>query len=111
MVVVGYYGLSMKDIVRADAPSSIRRGGPLSISVVLLGRLAVDRREQGRGLGKALLKDALLRSARAARSVGARALVVDAKDEDARRFYEHYGFRRSPTAEMQLFRRLDGIVP
>lgn len=71
--------------------------------VVLLARLAVDKTPQGRGVGPALLKDALIRTARAADTIGARALLVHAKDETARSFYEHFGFDPSPTDPLHLF--------
>jgi GNAT superfamily N-acetyltransferase len=70
--------------------------------VILLARLAVDRSERGTGLGKALLKDALLRIARAADIVGARAVLVHAIDERAKEFYQHFDFEPSPIHELQL---------
>ena len=72
------------------------------IGVILLARLAVDKQEQGTGLGKALLKDAFLRIASAADMVGARAVLVHAVDERARQFYEHFGFESSPTDPLAL---------
>jgi len=70
---------------------------------MILARLAVDRPEQGLGLGRALLKDALLRTANAAEIAGIRALVVHAKDEKARRWYEQFDFDASPTDPLHLF--------
>jgi GNAT superfamily N-acetyltransferase len=70
---------------------------------MLLARLAVDRREQGRGLGQALLKDALLRTAQAAEIAGMRALLVHAKDDAARAWYESLDFEPSPTDPYHLF--------
>ncbi len=71
---------------------------------MLLARLAVDRREQGQGLGKALLKDALLRTSQAADIAGIRALLVHAKDDEARLWYqEKYNFEPSPTDPFHLF--------
>jgi len=64
--------------------------------------LATDKREQGKGLGKALLKDALLRIISAADAIGARAVLVHAIDEEARRFYEKFEFERSPVDEFEL---------
>ena len=69
---------------------------PDPIPVMVLGRLAVDREFQGRGLGKALLRDAILRTLQAAEIAGVRAILVHAKDENARRFYEQFGFLASP---------------
>ena len=71
---------------------------------MLLARLAVDRREQGQGLGKALLKDALLRTSQAADIAGIRALLVHAKDDEARLWYQKkYNFEPSPTDPFHLF--------
>jgi len=72
------------------------------IGVILLARLAVDHRERGAGLGGALLKDALTRCVSAADSVGARAVVVDALDEEARSSYEHFNFGRCPGNDLRL---------
>lgn len=70
---------------------------------MLLARLAVDRRWQKQGVGKALLRDAMLRTLQAADIAGIRALAVHAKDEEAKRFYEHFGFVPSPSDPMHLF--------
>ena len=101
--VVGYYSLTAGSVRPEDAPSRVAKGlARHPIGVILLARLAVDRGEQGRGLGKALLKDALLRSAAAADMIGARAVLVHAIDESARRFYERFDFERSPLDEFEL---------
>jgi GNAT superfamily N-acetyltransferase len=70
---------------------------------MLLARLAVSTEAQGRGIGAGLLKDAMLRTVQAADIAGIRALVVHAKDESARRFYEHFGFISSPTDPLHLY--------
>jgi GNAT superfamily N-acetyltransferase len=70
---------------------------------MLLARLAVDRRWQNQGAGKALLRDAMQRTLQAADIAGIRALAVHAKDEEAKRFYEHFGFVPSPSDPMHLF--------
>ena len=70
---------------------------------MLLARLAIDRTEQGQGLGKALLKDALLRTAQAADIAGIRALLVHAKDDEARGWYQKYDFEPNPTDPFHLF--------
>jgi predicted N-acetyltransferase YhbS len=70
---------------------------------MLLARLAVDRAFQKMRLGSALLKDSLLRTVKVASDTGIRALLVDALDEEARSFYEHFGFEQSPTNDLQLF--------
>ena len=102
--VVGYYALVAGSVDRADAPGRVSKGMPRHpIPVVLLARLAVDRPFQGRGVGAALLRDALLRAASGAEIIGARALVVNAKDDEARAFYERYDFEPSPIHHLQVF--------
>lgn len=102
-MVVGYYALTAGSVRPDTAPARIAKGlARHPIGVILLARIAVDKSERGQGLGKALMKDALLRIAGAADTIGARAVLVHAIDEDARRFYEHFGFERSPIAEFEL---------
>ena len=102
--VVGYYSLAVGAVEHADAPERIGKGlAKHPIPVMLLARLAIDRTEQGRGLGKALLKNALLRTVQAADIAGIRALLVHAKDDDARAWYESLDFDPSPTDPYQLF--------
>jgi GNAT superfamily N-acetyltransferase len=95
--VVGYYALAAGSIEPESAPGSVRRNMPRPIPAIVLGRLAVDDRYQGKGLGAGLLQDAVLRSLNAAAAIGARALLCHAIDEQARAFYLHHGFRQSPT--------------
>jgi GNAT superfamily N-acetyltransferase len=103
MRVVGYYSLSAGAVRREESPARIAKGlAKHPIGVILLARLAVDKQEQGKGLGAALLKDAFLRIASAADMVGARAVLDHAVDEQARRFYEHFGFESSPTDPLAL---------
>jgi len=93
--VAGYYCLSSFSLTHMTAGGgALARNAPDPIPVILLGRLAVDLRYRGERLGEALLKDALVRSIAAAHHIGARALVVHAKDERARGFYERYSFER-----------------
>lgn len=103
--VVGYYALATGGVERAQAPDRIIRGQPAHpIPVVLLARLAVDSSVQGRGLGRALLRNALIRVAAAADEIGVRALLVHAKDERAREFYmQCCEFEPSPTDPLHLF--------
>lgn len=102
--VVGYYALAAASVEREDVPERIKKGLPKHpIPVILLARLAVDKTEQGKGLGAALLKDALARTGRAAAEIGARAMLVHAKDEEAQAFYEHFDFKPSPTDPFHLF--------
>jgi GNAT superfamily N-acetyltransferase len=105
--VVGYYALAMSAVVHAGAPSRLRRGMPDPAPVVLLARLAVDRTQHGRGLGGHLLVDALRRCVRGGREYGARAVVVDAMNEQAGDFYRHFGFR--DLDDTRLWRRLADV--
>lgn len=101
--VIGYYSLTAGSVRPEEAPSRVAKGlAHHPIGIILLARLAVDRREQGLGLGQALLKDALLRAAAAADTIGARAVLVHAIDAAARSFYEHFGFEHSPVDEFEL---------
>ena len=86
----------------AAAPGRVRRNMPDPVPVMVLGRLAVDRTYRGRGIGRSLLRDAVLRTLQAAEIAGIRALLVHAISEDARRFYERHGFQPSPIDRMTL---------
>lgn len=100
--VVGYYALAAGSILNAKAPSAVRRNMPDPIPVILLGRLAIDRAWQGKGLGKALLRDAVLRTIHASEITGVRALLVHSISEEAKSFYLGLGFRESPVDPMML---------
>jgi GNAT superfamily N-acetyltransferase len=102
--VIGYYTLAVGHVLREEAPERLTKGlARHPIPVMLLARLAVDRRWQTQGIGKALLKDAMLRTLQAADIAGIRALAVHAKDAGARNFYERFDFMPSPTDPMHLF--------
>jgi GNAT superfamily N-acetyltransferase len=102
--VVGYYSLAVGAVEPGDTPARVSKGlARHPIPVMLLARLAVDKTEQGRGIGKALVKDALLRTAQAADIAGIRALLVHAKDDEARAWYEGFDFEPGPTDPYQLF--------
>lgn len=102
--VVGYYSLASASVEREQAPERTLKGlARHPVPVILLARLGVDRRWQGKGLGAALLKDALLRVAAAAGIIGVRAVLVHAKDEAARKFYAHFDFEPSPVDPMHLY--------
>ena len=102
--VAGYYSLSAASVEYADSPERLRKGlARHPIPVMLLARLAVDRTWQGKGLGAALLADALRRTLAAADILGIRAIMVHAKDEAARRFYEHFDFDPSPIEPLHMF--------
>lgn len=100
--VVGYYALATGSVQRLEAPRRIAGGMPEPIPVVLLGRLAVDRAEQHRGLGSNLLRDAIARTVAAAEIVGVRALLVHALHEQARDFYLGFDFEPSPTDPLHV---------
>lgn len=101
--VTGYYSISAGSVSAEESPARISKGlARHPIPVIVLARLAVDKDEKGTGLGKALLKDALARIAQAADIVGARAVLVHAIDEPAKRFYLHFDFEPSPIHELQL---------
>ncbi|GLI28571.1 N-acetyltransferase GCN5 [Agromyces rhizosphaerae] len=101
--IAGYYAVAMHALVHDRAPSRLRRNSPDPIPVILLGRLAVDSRDQGRGLGASLLQDAMLRCVAAADAVGALAIVVDAIDDDAVAFYVRWGFTLMPDSRRCLY--------
>jgi GNAT superfamily N-acetyltransferase len=102
--VVGYYTLAAGSVRREETPPRVMKGlANYPVPIILLARLAVDRGEQGKGLGAALLKDALLRSVQAANIVGCRAVLVHAKDQQAQAFYRKYGFESSPINELHLY--------
>ena len=102
--VVGFYSLTVGSVEPASAAPRVVKGIPKHpIPVMLLARLAVDLPHQGIGLGKALLKDALMRTAQAADIAGIRALLVHAKDEPARQWYLNWEFEPSPSDPFHLF--------
>jgi GNAT superfamily N-acetyltransferase len=109
--VVGYHALTAAGLERAAATARVIKGMPrYPIPVVLLARLAVDRSVTGRGLGSWLLRDAMLRTLAAADTIGVRALLVHAIDEDARRFYLKHGLQPSPTDPLHLMILLKDIA-
>ena len=108
-VVRGYYALAAGALAHEMATSAVRRNMPDPVPVMVLARLAVDRRAQGGRVGAALLQDAVLRSQGVARNAGVRALLVHALHERARQFYEHYGFQASPVHPMTLMLRLSPL--
>ena len=101
--VVGYYSLAVGAVAHSHAPTRMTKGlARHPVPVMLLARLAVDNEAKGSGLGAALLHDALARTLQAADIAGIRAVIVHAKDEGARRFYEHFDFDPSPTDPYHL---------
>ena len=102
--VIGYHTLAVGQVSREEAPERPTKGlASHPVPVMLLARLAVDRRWHGQGVGKALLKDAMQRTLQAAEIAGIGAFALHAKDEEARRFYQKFDFIPSPTDPMHLF--------
>lgn len=101
--ILGYYTLSAVAIAHTNLPGKVRRNAPNPVPAVLLGRLAVDRSAQGQGLGRFLVRDAILSTLAAADRIGVRALLVHALHQEAASFYESIGFRRSPTDSLHLY--------
>jgi len=108
--VVGFYSLAVGSVDPEDTPARVMKGlARHPVPVMILARLAVDKDHQGKRLGKALLKDALLRTAQAADIAGIRCLLVHAKDEAARQWYESWEFEPSPTDPYHLFLMLKDL--
>ncbi len=105
--IAGFYTLSASSIALDAMPAALVKKLPRYpvVPAALLGRVAVAQSHQGRGLGGVLVADALERSART--ELGVFAMIVDAKDEAAKRFYEHYGFARLPGESRRLFLPID----
>lgn len=106
--VAGYYCLASGALALVQAPGSVRRNMPDPIPMAILGRLAVDRGWQGQGLGAALLRDAVERTRAASNILGIRGLLVHALSDEAKAFYERYGFVASPERPMLLVMSLKG---
>ncbi len=100
--VAGYYALAVGAVAHAEAPGRVRRNMPEPVPVMIIGRLAVHKDFQGRKIGPALLRDAVLRTLQAAEIAGVRAILVHAISERARQFYEDCGFIPSPMDPMTL---------
>lgn len=102
--VIGFYSLVVGEVAYGDAPERLTKGlARHPVPIMLLARLAVRTGWQGRGIGAGLLKDAMLRTLQAADIGGIRAFAVHAKDVEAQRFYEHFGFIAAPTDDRHLF--------
>ncbi|MDD2711868.1 MAG: GNAT family N-acetyltransferase [Simplicispira sp.] len=108
--VVGFYSLVVGSVEVADVPTRVAKGlARYPVPVMILARLAVAQDHQGKGLGRALLKDALLRTAQAADIAGIRCVVVHAKDDKARQWYASWEFEPSPTDAYHLYLMLKDI--
>ncbi|WP_419662574.1 GNAT family N-acetyltransferase [Desulfosarcina variabilis] len=102
--IVAFYSLAVGSVEPQRAPARVMKGlARHPVPVVILARLAVDKIHQKKGLGRALLKDALLRTVQAADIVGIRALLVHAKNDETRQWYLQWEFEHSPTDPYHLF--------
>ncbi|MDE2078517.1 MAG: GNAT family N-acetyltransferase [Burkholderiales bacterium] len=109
--VYGYYAMAAGAVSHQAFTSAVRRNMPDPVPVMVLARLAVDHRTQGRKLGGALLQDAVNRAVTVSQNTGVRALLVHALHYRAKGFYEHYGFQASPLHPMTLMLRLNTVKP
>ncbi|HEY9741214.1 MAG TPA: GNAT family N-acetyltransferase [Coleofasciculaceae cyanobacterium] len=100
--VIAYYCLATGSVFASIAPGRVRRNMPDPIPVMVIGRLAVDRNWHSQGIGRGLVRDAVLRTVQAAQIAGIRAILVHAISEEAKKFYEKCGFISSPVAPMTL---------
>jgi len=108
--VIGYHALTVGHVSHAEAPTRLTKGlAHHPVPIMLIARLAVDRRWHGQGVGSALLRDAMQRTLQAADIAGIRAIAVHAKDEAARSFYQRFDFIPSPTDALHLFVLLKDI--
>lgn len=107
--VIGYYALATGSVAAKISPGKIRRNMPNPIPVMVLGRLAIDQEFQGKGLGDALLRDAILRTLQAADIAGIKAIMVHAISEEAKKFYQERSFILSPSEPLTLLLPLESI--
>lgn len=105
--VMGYYALAAGAVAHQESPRAIRQNMPDPVPVMVLARLAVDVRAQGIKLGAALLRDAVQRCVLVSQNAGVRAMLVHALNDQARQFYEHYGFKAAPLHPMTLMLRMN----
>jgi predicted N-acetyltransferase YhbS len=108
--VIGYYALAAGAVASSKAPSRLRRNMPDPIPVFVLGRLAVDRSERGKLLGSLLLRDAILRSRKAAEFGGVAGVLVHAISDRAQQFYLRHGFIECPHHPMTLVARMKDLA-
>ena len=107
--VIGFYSLAVGSVAHEFIPGNIRRNMPDPVPVMILGRLAVDQSAPGKGVGRALVRDAILRTVQAASIAGIRAILVHALRDQAATFYQGCGFRASPVSPLTLALRLDDV--
>lgn len=109
--VVGYYALAAGAVSHLSAPGSIRRNMPDPVPVMVLGRLAVHTGWAGQGVGRGLLRDALLRTLRVGREAGVRAMLCHAASMKAKQFYLKHGFVESPIDELTVMLNVAKLPP
>jgi GNAT superfamily N-acetyltransferase len=111
-VVVGYYALASVSVEAEDATERALKGQPRArpVPAILLARLAVDGDHQIQGVGKALLKDVMLRCLQVAEQVGVRVLLVHAKHDEAKDWYMRYDFEESPTDPLHLMMMMKDVA-
>jgi GNAT superfamily N-acetyltransferase len=107
--VVGYHALASGVVALESATGRFRRNMPSPVPVAVLARLAVDREWQGRGIGRAMFRDAALRVTHAADAIGIRGMIVHALSDEAKKFYLALGFEESPREPMTLMVTLSDI--
>lgn len=108
--LVGYFSLTMTSVLRRDAPARLVRGLlGYPVGAVLLARLAVNRADQGHGIGALLLAEALRKAVAAGEPAAARLVIVDAIDDEVAAFYRHHGFVLAPEHPLRLYRHLKDI--
>lgn len=105
-VAIGYFSLASGCVVRDEAPKNLQRNMPREIPAVVLGRLAIDLRYQGQGLGEALLLEAFERALVASNTIGAAVILIHAIDTAAADFYKKHGFKESPIKPLTLMHSL-----
>lgn len=108
--VIAYYCLSSGIVTTNEATGAIKRNMPREIPMILLGRLAVDTRFTGKGIGRALVNDALQRALQAADIIGVRGVLVDALSPTAKVFWESVGFQASGLDPMKLMVRISDLA-
>lgn len=109
--IAGYYTLASASASPQEPPARVTKGlARHPVPLMLIARLAVDQTEKGRGLGRALMKDALLRILKASEDFGCQAVVVHAKDQETKSFYEKCGFVPSPITPLHLYLLLKDIA-
>jgi GNAT superfamily N-acetyltransferase len=109
-VAIAYYCLANGAVAQTTATGRVRRNMPDPIPVMVIGRLAVDCHWQGKGIGRALLRDAILRTVQAAEIAGIRAILVHAISKEAKQFYQNCGFTASPVDPMTLMVKVNDAI-